>query len=675
MTSNSEAPSHKPAQVGDQPRVRITLDIMVDGVLQRKELPFVVGVLADLSGHPRQPLPPLKERKPVLIDHGNFNEVMDRAGTRLVVRVPNMLTDPNTSLAVELSFRHMDDFEPARVAEQIAPLKGLLEMRRELGRFLSRMEKNPLAGPLLSDILASTEQALAGQRAPETTSGSQPQPSGTPSGGAPTAQQADDPITTEQAAARLLDRLDQLIKETGPQDEAEAERTKSHIRRLLDQAVKPDQAAQDDAERGIKSWISDIDRSLSAQLNEVMHHPDFQKLEGTWRGLHYLVSRTATGETLKIRVLNVTKKELVHDLERAVKFDQTILFKKIHDEVYGWLGGEPYGLVVGDYEFSQSLEDVNLLKMISQIGAAAYAPFVAAASPKMFGIDRFGELPKPGELSKTFDRVEYAAWKSFRQSEDSRFAALTLPRVLARLPYGANFKRVSDFNFEQNVDGKYTEKYAWMSSAWAYAARVTDAVAQWGWMARTRGVEAGGKVEGLPLHNFPTTDGGVALNCPAEIAIDPDRGDGIAQLGFLPLVHFKPQDGAVFMGAASCHKPQKYHDPDATTAAELSAKLNYLLCASRFMHYLRIMARDKIGSSMNAAECQRWLHDWIQSYCEHPDAVAGSAERPLSDARVQIQPVAGKPGWYKLVVDLVPFFQVEDLTAVLRLVSEIPRRG
>ncbi|HWY87015.1 MAG TPA: type VI secretion system contractile sheath large subunit [Gemmataceae bacterium] len=487
-------------------------------------------------------------------------------------------------------------------------------------------------------------------------------------------QQAAQTVTTQEEAASLLD---QVIKVTRPQDEREAERTKSYFRRFLDEVVKPGHVVSNDVEANIKHWIGEIDKSLSDQLNEVMHHPDFQKMEGTWRGLHYLVHQSETGENLKIRVLNVTSKELFKDLERAAEFDQSALFKKIYEEEYGQLGGKPYGMLVGDYQFGRSAEDISLLTMISQVAAAAHAPFVASASPKMFNMERFDEMPKPRDLAKIFESVEYAAWKSFRESEDSRYTGLTLPRVLSRLPYGAKFKRVSEFNFEENVDGTDHDKYAWMNSAWAYAARITDAAAKWGWMARTRGVEAGGKVEGLPVHTFYTDDGDIAMKCPTEIAISDRREFELSNLGFLPLLHNKDTDNAVFMGAQSCQKPQAYFDPAANANAELSAKFNLLLCTSRFAHYLKVMARDKIGSFMETSDCERWLNEWIRNYVVDPAGASDAvkAKRPLSDARVDVRPVDGKPGWFEAVAYLRPHYQLETLTTSMRLVAEIPKRG
>src|SRR5215467_9069179 len=406
--------------------------------------------------------------------------------------------------------------------------------------------------------------------------------------------------------------LDQVIQATRPQTDKEADRAKGYFKQFLEQVVKPGQVVSKDVETNIKYWIGEIDKKLSSQLNEVMHTPDFQKLESTWRGLHYLVHQSETGENLKIRVLNVRKQELFKDLEKAVEFDQSSLFKKVYEEEYGQLGGQPYGMLIGDYEFSRTSEDVQLLKMVAQVAAAAHAPFISNTSPKMFNFERFTELANPRDLAKIFDSVEYAPWKSFRESEDSRYAALCMPHVLGRLPYGENFKRVSEFNFEESVDGTNHDKYLWMGAAWAYGARITDAYAKDGWFARTRGVEGGGKVEGLPVHTFPTDDGDVAMKCPTEIAITDRREFELSNLGFLPLIHSKGNDFAVFMGAQSCQKPKKYFDPAANANAELSAKFNLILNTSRFAHYLKVMARDKIGSFMELADCSSWLNNWIQ---------------------------------------------------------------
>jgi len=484
----------------------------------------------------------------------------------------------------------------------------------------------------------------------------------------------------EAAAATTTEStlLDQIITATRPQNDREKERAKDYFKQFLDQAVKPGQKVSKDVESSIKFWIGEIDKKLSAQLNEVMHHPDLQKLESSWRGLHYLVQQSETGESLKIRVLNVKKSELFKDLEKAAEFDQSSLFKKIYEEEYGQLGGQPYGALIGDYEFGRSAEDIGLLKMISQVAASSHAPFIAAAAPKMFGFDSWTELANPRDLAKIFDSVEYAAWKSFRESEDSRYAGLVMPRVLARLPYGAEFKRVTEFNFEESVDGKNHDKYLWMNAAWAYGARLTDAFAKDGWFARTRGVEGGGKVEGLPVHTFPTDDGDIAMKCPTEIAVTDRREFELSNLGFLPLLHNKGRDFAVFMGTQTANKPKTYFDPAANANAELSSKLNFLLCVSRFAHYLKVMARDKIGSFMEVSDCERWLNEWIKNFVLSNPGSAGDklkAQKPLADAKVEVREVKGKPGYYEAVAYLRPHFQLEALTTSMRLVAEVPKKS
>jgi type VI secretion system protein ImpC len=481
-----------------------------------------------------------------------------------------------------------------------------------------------------------------------------------------------------EATTETTDLLAQVLKATRPQSDGEQERAKDYFKQFLGQVVKPGQVVSKDVETNIKTWIGELDKKLSAQLNEILHDPAVQKLESTWRGLHYLVSQSETGTTLKIRVLNVKKQELFKDLEKAVEFDQSALFKKIYEEEYGQLGGKPYGMLVGDYEFGRNAEDIGLLKMISGVAAAAHAPFVSAAGPKLFGFDSFTEIPNPRDLAKIFDSVEYAAWKSFRDSEDSRYVALTMPRVLARLPYGEDFKRVSEFNFEEEVDGKEHSNYLWMNASWAYAARITDAFAKYGWLARTRGVEGGGKVEGLPVHTFPTDEGGVAMKCPTEIAISDRREFELSNLGFLPLLHSKGDDFAVFMGAQSCQKPKTYFDAAANSNAELSAKFNLILNTSRFAHYLKVMARDKIGSFMEVGQCGVWLNNWINQYVlANPELVGDEekAKKPLADAKVNVRAVAGKPGSYEAVAYLRPHFQLETLSTSMRLVAEVPKKA
>lgn len=424
----------------------------------------------------------------------------------------------------------------------------------------------------------------------------------------------------------------------------------------------------------INARIAQIDRLISQQLNEILHHPEFQKLEASWRGLSYLVNQSETGDQLKIRVMNVSKKDLLRDMERAAEFDQSALFKKIYEEEYGMFGGAPYGALIGDYEFGNHPQDLSLLEKVSQVAAAAHAPFVAAAAPQLFNLESFTQLGDPRDLAKIFQGLEYAKWKSFRESEDSRYAGLALPHVLMRLPYGQASVPVEAFNYEEDVDGTDHSKYLWGNAAYALGARITDAFAKYHWCAAIRGVEGGGQVTGLPVHTFRTDEGDVALKCPTEIAITDRREKELADLGFIPLVHCKGTDYAAFFGTQSANKAKVYDSPAANANARLSAQLQYMFAVSRFAHYLKSMMRDKIGSFMTRKNAEDFLNRWIAQYVLL-DENAGQemkARYPLSEARIDVAEIPGKPGAYRAVAFLKPHYQLEELAVSLRLVAELP---
>jgi type VI secretion system protein ImpC len=429
-----------------------------------------------------------------------------------------------------------------------------------------------------------------------------------------------------------------------------------------------------DTESMVKARIAQLDALISAQLNEVMHAPEFQKLEATWRGLQYLVNQSETGTMLKIKTFNVSKKDLLKDLERAAEFDQSAMFKKIYEEEYGVFGGSPFGMLVGDYELSNHPQDVTLAEKMSNIAAAAHAPFVTAASPKLFNLESFTQLGEPRDLSKIFDSVEYAKWKSFRESEDSRYLGLALPHILMRLPYGQETVPVESFNFEEDTTGRDHSKYLWGNAAYAMAARVTDAFAKYGWCTAIRGVEGGGLVEGLPTHTFHTDAGDVALKCPTEIAITDRREKELADSGFLPLVHCKGRDYAAFFSTQSTNKPKKYDQDFANANARLSSQLQYIFAISRFAHYLKAMMRDKVGSFMSRKNCEDFLNTWITQYVLLDDNAgqAAKAQFPLREARIEVEEVPGKPGVYRAISYLRPHFQLDEIDVSLRLVAELP---
>jgi type VI secretion system protein ImpC len=469
--------------------------------------------------------------------------------------------------------------------------------------------------------------------------------------------------------------LDQIIDEGRmAREPTQRDRAKDLIGEFVAQIMEGEMVISKDTEAMINARIGQIDKLVSDQLNEVMHQPDFQKLEASWRGLHYLVQQSETGERLKIRVLNISKKDLLKDVEKASEFDQSALFKKVYEEEFGMFGGAAYGALIGDYEFGNHPQDMALLEKISEVAAAAHAPFIAAASPTMLNLDEFTDIGVPRDLAKIFQSVEYAKWKSFRDSEDSRYASLCLPHILMRLPYGQDNVPVEAFDYEEGVDGTDHSKYLWGNPAYAIGARLTDAFAKYSWCAAIRGVEGGGLVEGLPVHTFKTDEGDVALKCPTEIAITDRREKELADLGFIPLVHCKGTDYAAFFSTQTANKPKVYDTDSATANARLSSQLQYILAISRFAHYMKAIMRDKIGSFMTRRQAQDFLNRWISKYVILDDDAPQSAKasHPLREARVDVTDIPGKPGAYRAVAFLRPHYQLDELTVSLRLVSELP---
>lgn len=486
-----------------------------------------------------------------------------------------------------------------------------------------------------------------------------------------TAQTAN--VAAEETAGSGL--LTQILEEGRlAQNESHAEQAKGLIAEFVRQVTQGQVKVSKDVEAAINARIEEIDRVVSRQLNEIMHAEPFQRLEASWRGLHHLVQESETSPMLKIRVLNASKKELLRDLESAVEFDQSALFKKIYEEEFGTFGGAPYGALIGDYEFGNNAQDIILLEKISNVAAAANAPFFGAAAPQMFGWNSFTDLMDVRALAKIFDRTEYAQWRSFRESEDSRYVGLCLPHTLMRLPYGPETRPTESFNFKEDVDGRDHKKYLWGNAAYSLGTRLTDAFAKYEWCAAIRGVEGGGLVQGLPVHTFETDEGDVALKCPTEIAITDRREKEFSDLGFIPLVHCKNTDYAAFFAAQSTNKPKRYNDELANANARLSSQMQYIMAISRFAHYLKAMMRDKVGSFMERGDCERFLNQWINEYVSADDTATPEtkAKLPLREARIEVVEVAGKPGAYKAVAFLRPHFQLDELTVSLRLVAELP---
>ena len=487
----------------------------------------------------------------------------------------------------------------------------------------------------------------------------------------------------EKAAAQSADAkttesslLDQIVEQGRFGKETVArERGRDMVKEFVAQVLEGEMKLSRDADATINSRVAQIDHLISLQLNEILHHPAFQKLEASWRGIKYMMDQSETSSMLKIRVLNVSKKELLRDLQRAPEFDQSVMFKKVYEDEFGIFGGEPFGALIGDYEFSKHPEDIELLEKVSQVAAGAHAPFLTAAAPELLNMDSFSQLGDPRDIGKIFDSTEFAKWKSFRASEDSRYVGLTMPRVLMRLPYGKDTKPVDDFNYEEGVDGTDHNKYLWGNAAYALGARLTTAFAQYGWCASIRGVEGGGLVEGLPTHTFRTDEGDVALKCPTEVAITDRREKELADQGLIPLVHCKGTDYAAFFSVQSSNKPKKFDKAAANANARLSAQLPYILAVSRFAHYMKSIMRDKIGGFMSRGQCQTFLTQWIMQYVTDDDQASAAVKSkfPLREARIEVSEIPGKPGAYRAIAFLRPHFQLDELTVSLRLVADLPQ--
>ena len=482
----------------------------------------------------------------------------------------------------------------------------------------------------------------------------------------------------EQGAQPSVETEDSLLEKIfkeGRLAPTEEERgtAKEWVGALVDQVLTNEMKISPDTEAMLNARIAAIDEALSNQLNAIMHAEKFQKLEASWRGLKYFVFQTETSTMLKIKVLNISKSDLQKDLSKASEFDQSAIFKLVHDQGYGVLGGDPYAVLVGDYEFGRHPQDLEVLEKMSNLAAAAHAPFIAAAGTKMFNWESFTELNSPRDLANIFDNDAYIRWKSFRESDDSRYVGLVLPHVLMRLPYGKETAPVEAFDFEEDVNGRDHSKYLWGNAAYALATRVTDAFSRYEWCAAIRGVEGGGLVEGLPLHTF-AEDGGVSKKIPTEIAIPDRRENEFAKLGFIPLCYYGGTDSAAFIGTQSTQKPAVYLDDDANANANLSARLQYIFAVSRFAHYLKAMMRDRVGSFMSREQCEIFLNKWIGNYVLLDDLASQEqkAKYPLRDARIEVAEIAGKPGAYSAVAYLKPHFQLEEINISLRLVAKLP---
>jgi type VI secretion system protein ImpC len=480
-------------------------------------------------------------------------------------------------------------------------------------------------------------------------------------------------VLQTQTEGSLLD----TIVNNGRLGQTTEEKTKGKgwVKELVDQVLAGQIRVAKDTDEMLGSRIKELDELISVQLNEVMHAPEFQKLEGSWRGLQYLTTNTETSTMLKIKVFNISKKDILKDFTKQNDWEQAAIFRKIYEEEYGTLGGQPYGCLIGDYEITRHPEDIQLLTNMANVGAAAHAPFLAAASPSLFNWESFTELGGPRDVAKIFDNDAYVAWKDFRKSDDSKYVGLCMPHILMRLPYGKDTSPVEEFDYEEKVDGRDHKKYLWGNAAFALGARITNAFAMHEWCAAIRGVEGGGLVEGLPAHTFQTDDGDQTVKCPTEIAITDRREAELSKLGFIPLCYYKGTTNAVFMATQSANQATQYLNADANANARLSSQLQYIFAVSRFAHFLKGMMRDKIGSFMSREQCQKFLNEWIKNYVLLDDFASQDAKSkfPLRDAQIEVSEDPAKPGVYTAVAFLRPHFQLDELTVSLRLVARLPQ--
>ncbi len=667
------------------PRVRITYDVELGGAIQKKELPFVLGIISNLYGQQEERID-LKDRKFITIDRDNFSDVMQSIAPKLTLSIKDSLNEqPDESeknkdekkdkkskgsteeakISLELLFNNIEDFHPSSIVKNIPELNVLFEDRTDLIDLSTKLD----ASHDLNDMLCAA---------------------------------ISDPGISSKISAESKDitksctEIDKIIKESKLIEEVEEV---EEVEEKSDKESKKSEKSDNDEIMKYRKMIASmfnnlseiegeisncypymmdqiakLDEKISSQLDEILHNKEFQALEAAWRGLHYAVMNSETGEMLKIKLLVATRDEIQDDLEHAIEFDQSKLFKKIYEEEFGTLGGSPYSCLLGDFYIGRSPNDVSFIRKISQVAAASHAPFLAAATADMFDLKEFTDLHVPRDLKKIFENSELAAWNSFRETEDSRYVNLFLPKILVRLPYGEKTVPVKEFNYNESVDGMDNSKFCWGNPAYAMAVRITSAFSKYGWTAAIRGVEGGGLVENLPAYTFKTPYGDMALKCPTEVMITDRREKELSDLGFIALCHNKNTDKAVFFGAQSTQKPRKYNTPEATSNAALSARMTYMLNISRFAHYVKMLMRDKIGSFVSAKDIQRYLNNWIADYVFLSDEGGQDVKSsyPLREAEIQVIANEEDPGSYKAVMFLRPHFQLEELEVSLRLVAKLP---
>ena len=751
------------------PRVQITYDVETGGALEKKEIPFVVGIIAPLSGKSKKAAPPMVEKKLVSIDRDNFNKVMDSIEPRVAFNVANTMPGGAGELPVSVEFKHIDDFDPVAVVKQVPALNKLFMERSRLRDFMAKLDGNQALNDLLIGILTDKARREALSKSVATASAAMvaaraEKDEKTRREAMEAAFAADlpaDPTETdiktllkdgqliledsqkayaleliaeftallsqsEYPWKKIFDELDPINAdlekkrkaETGAKEkleQAEAGSDEAAIKTAESKLVEASKAVEEVERKSlalvgqlniageINRNVGNRDKIISRQLNHIIHHDDFQAMEASWRGLHFLVTKTETNTKLKLRLLNATFDELYKDLDKAVEFDQSALFKMVYEEEYGTYGGDPFSVLIGDFQLGRTARDIRFLELISGVAAAAHAPFIASAYAKLFDMDDYANLYKPRDLSKIFESAELIQWRAFREMEDSRYITLTLPKVMLRLPYHHEDNPVEGIYFNEDVavtkyqddgsgnmvivteeeDGISVEKtekqvdakkVLWGNPAYILGQRITNAFSLYGWTAAIRGVEGGGLIEGLPAYTFETEEGDTVLNCPTQVSITDRREKELNDLGFMTICHCKGTNKAAFFGGQTTNKPKVYLTDFATANARISSMLPYIMAASRFAHYIKVIMREKIGSFMTKENVESYLNAWIAQYVLLDDTPPQhiKAKFPLREARIDVTDIPGKPGAYRATVFLRPHFQLEELTTSIRLVAELP---
>ncbi len=649
------------------PRVQIEYDVELYGADKKIEIPFIVGVFADLAGRSNDMPLHVSDRRMLEIDIDNFDDRLRKTKPRVTFTVPNTIGE-SALLEVDVTFESLEDFSPAAVARAVVGLDTLLEQRTQLANLLTYMDGK--AGTELVVERLLNDRKLLGKIT------SQEQIYLTDKQESAVVHPSDMKMEPKKDSADAI--LKSIAREFNPKTDGARHQVKRALQTLANQALPDSDASTADPFTAIEAFIERIDHQLTAQLNLIFHHPEFQQLEGAWRGLHFLVINTETDEMLKIRFMSLSKQELSKTIRKykGSAWDQSPLFKKIYEDEYGQFGGEPYGCLIGDYEFGNSSDDIMILREVARIAAAAHTPFITAASPSAMQMASWQEIATPRNLSKLFSAPDYDAWRSLRDSEDSKYLALTMPRFLARYPCGEHTDPVHEFAFQEDCNIGDSRYYTWCNSAYAMGVNITRAFSLYGWCVRIRGMESGGIVDGLPTHVFPTDDGSIDMHSPTEVSIS-DRWEAeLTRSGFMPLVHWKNSDTAVFLSAQSFHKAAEFDDPDATANAALAARLPFVLASCRFAHYLRCLVRDRIGSFVDRADMEYRLNAWIKQYVDTDPAGSSEetkARKPLADAEIVLDEIEGNPSYYACKFYIRPHYQLfEGLTISLRLDLKLP---